>query len=212
MSDSRKLTVMVASTVYGIEELLERIYTLLTSFGYEVWMSHKATVPVWPKRDNFTNCLDAVEKCDVFLGIIYTSYGSGDNNDGVSITHQEIKKAIELNKPRWFLAHDHVVFARKFLKDLGYGNTEKRRKLQLARKASSIGDLRVIDMYEDATMGGLPLTDRQGNWVQKYDADDDANLFVVSQFSRYQEVEEKIREDFSDYNQMAKMVEVPRND
>lgn len=31
-----KLKIMVSSTVYGIEELLERVYTLLTSFGYEV--------------------------------------------------------------------------------------------------------------------------------------------------------------------------------
>lgn len=42
-----KLTVVVSSTVYGIEELLERVYTLLTSYGYEVWMSHK---PIPPKR------------------------------------------------------------------------------------------------------------------------------------------------------------------
>ena len=38
----KKLTILVSSTVYGIEELLERIYTLLTGFGYEVWMSHEA--------------------------------------------------------------------------------------------------------------------------------------------------------------------------
>jgi hypothetical protein len=42
----QKLTIMVSSTVYGIEELLDRIYTLLTAFGYEVWMSHKGTMPV----------------------------------------------------------------------------------------------------------------------------------------------------------------------
>lgn len=29
----KKLTIMVSSTVYGIEELLDRIYTLLTVFG-----------------------------------------------------------------------------------------------------------------------------------------------------------------------------------
>ena len=29
-----KLTVLVSSTVYGIEELLDRIYTLLTRYGY----------------------------------------------------------------------------------------------------------------------------------------------------------------------------------
>ena len=48
MNEERdKLKIMVSSTVYGIEELLDRVYTLLTSFGYDVWMSHKGTVPVF---------------------------------------------------------------------------------------------------------------------------------------------------------------------
>lgn len=41
MAKKKKLIVMVSSTVYGIEELLECIYAILTRFGYEVWMSHK---------------------------------------------------------------------------------------------------------------------------------------------------------------------------
>ncbi len=41
---------MVSSTVYGIEELLDRIYTLLTDYGYDVWMSHKGTLPVRSDR------------------------------------------------------------------------------------------------------------------------------------------------------------------
>lgn len=70
----------------------------------------------------------------------------------------------------------------------------------MSRKASSISDIRVIQMYEDATMENLPLDDRQGNWVQKFDRDDDANLFVVAQFSRYQDVEERLTEHLKDVN------------
>lgn len=36
--------IMVSSTVYGIEDLLDQIYAALTSFGYEVWCSHSGTV------------------------------------------------------------------------------------------------------------------------------------------------------------------------
>ena len=67
---------MVSSTVYGVEELLERIYALLTSFGYEVWMSHKGTVPVFSNQTTFENCIQAVINCDLFFGIITTSYGT----------------------------------------------------------------------------------------------------------------------------------------
>lgn len=48
--DKEKLVVMVSSIVYGIEELLNRVYALLTAFGYEVWMSHKGTVQIVSNR------------------------------------------------------------------------------------------------------------------------------------------------------------------
>jgi len=201
---TRKLTIMVSSTVYGVEELLDRVYSLLTAFGYEVWMSHKGTVPVFSNETAFESCLRAVEECDLFLGLITPQYGSGVDSSGLSITHQEMKKAIELNKPRWFLAHDQVVFARRLLLDLGYNTQEKRTELELRKGAASITNLKVIDLYEDATMEKLPLNDRQGNWVQKFDRDDDANLYVVAQFSRYQDVERRIQDHFSDKDQVAR--------
>lgn len=203
---SKKLTVMVSSTVYGVEELLDRVYTLLTAFGYEVWMSHKGTVPVSSNETAFESCLKAVEKCDLFLGIITPQYGSGVDATGLSITHKEMKKAIELNKPRWFLAHDQVVFARRLLMDLGYKTQEQRSELTLRKGAASISNIKVIDLYEDATMEQLPLDDRQGNWVQKFDRDDDANLFVVAQFSRYQDVEQRLTEHFQNVSQVSASV------
>lgn len=203
---SKKLTVMVSSTVYGVEELLDRVYSLLTAFGYEVWMSHKGTVPVSSNETAFESCLKAVEKCDLFLGIITPQYGSGVDATGLSITHKEMKKAIEFNKPRWFLAHDQVVFARRLLMDLGYKTQEQRSELTLRKGASSISNIKVIDLYEDATMEQLPLDDRQGNWVQKFDRDDDANLFVVAQFSRYQDVEQRLTEHFQNVSQVSASV------
>lgn len=203
---SKKLTVMVSSTVYGVEELLDRVYSLLTAFGYEVWMSHKGTVPVSSNETAFESCLKAVEKCDLFLGIITPQYGSGVDATGLSITHKEMKKAIELNKPRWFLAHDQVVFARRLLMDLGYKTQEQRSELTLRKGAASISNIKVIDLYEDATMEKLPLDDRQGNWVQKFDRDDDANLFVVAQFSRYQDVELRLTEHFQNVSQVSTSV------
>ncbi|RMQ51199.1 hypothetical protein ALQ04_01345 [Pseudomonas cichorii] len=201
--DGKKLKIMVSSTVFGVEELLDRVYTLLTSFGYEVWMSHKGTVPVFSEESAFESCLMAVEKCDLFLGIITPQYGSGVDSTGISITHQEIKRAVELKKPRWFLAHDHVVFARRLMADLGYRKQTERQQLTLRPKSTSITNLKVVDMYEDATMEHLPLDDRQGNWVQKYERDDDANLFVVAQFSRYQDVEQRLLDHLGNRQSVA---------
>jgi len=211
---SKKLTVMVSSTVYGVEELLDRVYSLLTTFGYEVWMSHKGTVPVFSSESAFESCIAAVEKCDLFLGIITPQYGSGKEKDKteLSITHKEIKKAIELNKPRWFLAHDQVVFARRLLADLGYPDRDARSKLELKKGSKSIEDLRVLDMYEDSIrtpeLDDKPVIERVGNWVQKYDQEDDAHLFVVAQFSRYQDVEQRLTEHFQNVSQVSASVGV----
>ena len=65
-----RLTVMVSSAVYGIEPLLDQVFATLKGFGYQVWMSHKGTIPVHPKKTAFQSCLEAVERCDIFLGII----------------------------------------------------------------------------------------------------------------------------------------------
>lgn len=196
-----KLTVLVSSTVYGIEELLDRIYTLLTRYGYEVWMSHKGTVPVRSDRTAFENCLAAVDKCDLFLGIITPYYGSGQNPkrpEEPSITHQEMLRAIERKKPRWILAHDHVVFARSLLSNLGFKGNDGRKGLTLKKKPI-LDDLRVLDLYEDATIDqdDIDLADRDGNWVQKFRNTEDGSLFVGSQFYRYQEVELFIEENFA---------------
>ena len=66
------------------------------------------------------------------------------------------------------------------------------------KKTAVIDDLRVIDMYEEAIVSQKPLRDRQGNWVQKFQSDEEALLFATAQFSRYQEVEQFIGENLSD--------------
>lgn len=193
----KRLIIMVSSTVYGIEELLEKTYAMLAGFGYEVWMSHKGTMPVLPDLSNFENCLAAVEACDLFLGIITPQYGSGKDDKGArSITHEELLRAIKLNKPRWILAHDYVVFARGLLRDLGYGKARERGKLSL-RPKSLLEDLRVIDMYEAAIQHDIQLKNRKGNWVQTFVKPEDALLFESAQFYRYQEVEDFLKKQFS---------------
>jgi hypothetical protein len=205
-ADQDRLTILVSSAVYGIEELLELVYALLTRFGYEVWMSHKGTVPVYPDMTAFESCLLAVERCDLFLGILTTHYGSGKLPDDLSITHQELLKAIELGKPRWILAHDHLPFARTLLRSLGHDTNEKRAALPL-KKNAVLDDLRVVEMYEAAIRHDLKVyQDRKGNWVQQFVSADDAQLFVTAQFHRYAQVERFLQEHFADQQAIRQRV------
>lgn len=181
--------IMVSSTVYGIEELLDQIFGMLAGFGYSVWMSHKGTVPVDPSRSNFDNCLKAVENCDLFLGLITPFYGSGKEEGGMSITPQELLHAIEREKLRWFLAHDHVPFARKLLEQFRFQGRRLRKDF-VFKRTSVMDDIRVLDMYEAAIRSDQQLADRTGNWVQPYHSFSDALQFVSAQFGNVERIRE----------------------
>jgi len=104
-----------------------------------------------------------------------------------------------------------VVFARSLLRKLG-GKDEATRRDLLAklgfadrdslkklrqRESAVLDDLRVIDMYEAAIRHDLKVyRERTGNWVQKFSATEEANLFVAAQFSRYTDVEQFLDENF----------------
>jgi hypothetical protein len=180
-----KLTVMVSSSVRHKEPMLDQVYGVLDGFGYKVWMSYRGTVPIIPGKSTFDSCLIAVQRCDLFFGIITPHYGSGAVLGDLAITHRELLKAIELGKPRFMLAHEQVVTARRLLMDLGYKDAAARAALTLRKGAVVVDDLRLIDMYEAATREDLPIADRTDNWVQPYKTPPEALLYTEEQFSRY---------------------------
>lgn len=204
-----RLKLMVSSTVYGIEDMLDQMYAFLHAAGFEVWMSHAGTVTIYPHLTALANCLQAVEDCDLFLAVITPRYGSGVLPGELGITHQELLKAIQLEKPRWILAHDHVVFARTLfdklgcrgakerdamLAKIGFDDEEKRSKLR-KKHEQVMDDFRVIDMYDAAARHDIRVyQDRQGNWVQKFRTSREGLLFATAQFGRYREIESFLKE------------------
>lgn len=155
---------MVSSTVYGAESDLDSIFGILTGFGYEVIMSKEGTVYVPVGMSNEDACLKAVEDCDLFFGIIFPRYGSG-------ITHKEFDKAVELDKPRWFVAHQYIEYTRKLMAQFMYDDTKKRNSFDI-KSTSVLDSLKVVDMYNS-------VRDR---WVQPFYKTSELQLFVETQF------------------------------
>ncbi|MBH1943480.1 DUF4062 domain-containing protein [Erythrobacter sp. YJ-T3-07] len=186
-ADDSKLTVMVSSTVYGIRPLLKQVFAMLTGYGHEVLMSDGATVAVDPRKHNFDSCIRAVESCDLFFGLITPSYGTGVSaKENRSVTHMELLKAIELERPRFMLCHQAVVSSRVLLNTLAYEKkplkgTDGRAPLSLTSKAI-IGDIRTIDMLEAALNEGPDFDDRTNHWVQEYESEEDVKRFVATNF------------------------------
>ncbi|MGH7788042.1 MAG: DUF4062 domain-containing protein [Candidatus Binatia bacterium] len=171
---------MVASTVYNFQQDLDQICGVLSAFGYEVWNSHIGTIRVDPRRSNLENCVAATAACDLFLGIIRPFYGTGVIGPR-SITHEEIREAVRLGKPRWFLVHRDVTFTRQLLKSHLFTKRGKRTKFTIGR-TPVMDDLRVIEMYDDAIQSDVAVADRVGNWAQEFLRVEDALRFLDSQF------------------------------
>jgi len=171
----KKLKIMVSSTVYHFETELEQLCSTLHGYGYHVLNSHIGTVYNIPGKSPAESCLAAVEECDFFFGIILPFYGSG-------ITRTEIQKAIAINKPRGFLVHHDVTFARQLLFQFMVDSEGRRNGFALTKKTSVLDDLRVIDMYNEAVGDGLPINKRL--WAQEfYKYSLNGAPFVVTQFS-----------------------------
>jgi len=201
---TEKIKLMVSSSVYGMEDELRQIHGLLDGYGFKVWMSHMGSVPKNPGQSAFEACLAAAENCDFFFGIIRTKYGSGRaDREEKSITHLEVQKAINLNKPRFFIADEKVVLARRILMDLGFEGPDGRAKLGLKRGAQIIDDLKVLDMYEDAIQDAVDLDKRVDNWVQAYSNRDDIFRIVDEQFNRHDELKKILREQAEQTNEGA---------
>lgn len=181
MTAEGNIEVMVASTVYGFEDQLSAICATLSTLDYSVINSHIGTTRVSPFESNLDNCLENVRRCDAFVGIIRPYYGTG-NIDERNITFEEMKLAMELNKPYWFLVHRDVVFTRQLKKKLYYLDENREPQFNIKIKKSAIFDERTLDMYDHVIKEGSPLAARTGNWAQEFYRLDEALDYVTAQF------------------------------
>ena len=185
-ADRNHIRIFVASTVYNFQTELNKIYELLDNFGYDVLNSHKGTVLIDSKESNLTNCLNGVEECDVFIGLIRPDYGSGIlEKKGKSITHLEFETAVRRDIPRFILADYRVAFTRSLIRkaELTYeGTLIKVHSGNIKFNDDKIMDIRCVQLYEEMRKDKLDPVTRKGNWVQEYVSLEDIRLHLDSQF------------------------------
>lgn len=181
MTADGNIEIMVASTVYGFEDQLSTICAALSTLDYAVINSHIGSVRVNPHQSNLENCLEAVQQCDVFVGIIRPYYGTG-NVDERNITFEEMKLAIELEKPYWFLVHRDVVFTRQLKKHLYYLDSAGTQQPDVRIRKSPVFDERTLDIYHHVLKEGKPIATRTGNWAQEFYRLDEVLTYITSQF------------------------------
>ncbi|MNJ87474.1 hypothetical protein D3C87_49940 [compost metagenome] len=187
-----KIKIMVASTVYQNRDLLLQICALLNGYGYHVINSDYGTLHPPLGQNNTPACVAAVAECDIFFGIINPFYSTG-------ITHEEFKAAIASNKPRRFLAHSFVTFSRKLLYPFMFAGEPKVRTDFKIHKTSVMDDIRVIDMYNEATQSDVDYEQRNYHWVQEFFRHDEAFRHVEALFGDI----ERVRQELDNLNVVA---------
>lgn len=182
----KRITVMVASTVYNNRDLLLQVCGMLNTYGYDVVNSEYGTLHPPLGQNNTAACIAAVNDCDIFFGLINPFYSTG-------ITHLEFREAIRINKPRRYMAHSFVVFSRKLLAQFMYTGVKRKRRTPFTIQSTSVmDDIRVIDMYNDAIQMNLPYDDRKYHWVQEFFRYDDVFRHVQTLFANYKKVEAEL--------------------
>jgi hypothetical protein len=188
---------MLASTVYGFEDQLSKIIHDLAEKGFNVLSSFLGSIKVNPKLSNLENCVQAVDETDWFLGIVRPYYGTGNIGEK-NITFEEINRAIELNKPRWFYIHRDVIFAEKIiLKSIQVNNTEgSETKTPNELLPNHYIDKEAVDLYNYVIKNDeKQLELRNGNWAQEFFVFTEALIYIRSQFLDFKFVENLLNEN-----------------
>ena len=92
-----------------------------------------------------------------------------------------------LKKPRWFLVHRDVTFARQLLKPYRFEADGTRTGFTL-KKNPVLDDVRVIDLYDDVIQSGTPVGDRKGHWAQEFYRLPEALTYLNSQFKNAKKI------------------------
>jgi len=101
--------VFISSTYYNLRHVRNAIKEFIESVGFQPVLSEEFDVFYAHGKSAQQSCLDETKKCDFYILIIGTRYGTIFPNDSLSITHREYREAVEANLQR-FVFIDKYVF------------------------------------------------------------------------------------------------------
>ena len=193
--NKKRQKLMLASTVYGFEDQLSTIISDLEPKDYTILNSFYGSIKVDPNFSNLANCIQSVHETDLFVGLIRPFYGTGNirdkeakNPEDKNITFEEIRKAIELEKPRWFYVHRDVDFGSKIVDYIDVNVTEEEKKTgkienKNVLKSNAFVDWSTIELYNFIIQNHVAnVAERYGNWVQEFLIPVEALRYIQTQF------------------------------
>jgi hypothetical protein len=100
--------VFISSTYYDLRHVRNAISEFIEYIGFQPVLSEQFDVFYEHGKSVQKSCLDEVKKCDMYILIIGTRYGSIFPNDTLSITHREYREAVQAKLPIFVFVDKYV--------------------------------------------------------------------------------------------------------
>jgi len=100
--------VFISSTYYDLRHVRDAIKEFIEFIGFQPVLSEQFDVLYEHGKSAQQSCLDEIKKCDMYILIIGTQYGTIFPNDSLSITHREYKEAIQAKIPIFAFVDKYV--------------------------------------------------------------------------------------------------------
>lgn len=163
-----KPRVFLSSTCYDLSDARAALTTFLEGHGFEVLNSQKGSFGVAPKVHSHDACLEMMENADYVVLIIGGRRGGTYVGSEQSITNEEIKAALKLDRPILAFIDKRVDALR-----------QTYRKNPGADFKPAVDDTRVFDFIDWVASG------HEDNWLHPFDSVADIIDTLRAQFAYF---------------------------
>ena len=163
-----KPRVFISSTYYDLKNVRADLDRFIKEQGYEPVLNEHGNIPYGSEKKLEEYCYKEIELCDMLISIIGGRFGSESFNKKYSISQQELRAAIDLNKPIYIFIEKNVMAEFKtFEKNKGTENI----------KYASVDDKRIYQFVDEVQM--LPV----GNPIAPFETASDITIYLKEQWS-----------------------------
>ena len=163
-----KPRVFISSTYFDLRTVRADLERFTREMGYEPVLFERGNVP-YGKDDALEDyCYREINSCDILIAIIGGKFGTQSKDGKHSITHKELKTAVDLGKQIY-------VFVEKSVHS--EFRTYQANKEVRDFKPASVDDVKVFELIEE--IYGLPV----GNPVEPFELSEEITKFLREQFA-----------------------------
>ena len=163
-----KPRVFISSTYYDLKNVRADLDRFIKEQGYEPVLNEHGNIPYGSEKKLEEYCDKEIELCDILVSIIGGRFGSESLNKKYSISQQELRAAIDLNKPIYIFIEKNV---------LAEFRTFEKNKDAEHIKYASVDDKRIYQFIDEVQ--SLPV----GNPTAPFETAIDITIYLKEQWS-----------------------------